>query len=98
MHIEHVRKAETADEMRMELFRLRHYNPLVQAVMQMADCGGLSGEDRYVIMAYHALRELAHLQQNTLEVYATSGFSSIWPNMLDINISNRGNYDSTAKD
>lgn len=98
MHIEHVRKAETADEMRMELFRLRRYNPLVHTVMQMADCGGLSGEDRYVIMAYRALRELAYLQQNTLDVYAATGFSSIRPNILDIDFNNRGNYGSTAED
>lgn len=52
-----VRQADTVEEMRAEIFRLTHANPLVAQVMRSADYLGLSGEDRYVRLAYALLRQ-----------------------------------------
>lgn len=61
--IEQVKKAETVEEMRAELFRLSHCDPLVRHVMQMADYSGLSAEDRYTILAYHAMADRNRFMQ-----------------------------------
>lgn len=64
--VEQVKAAETAEAMRGEIFRLKHYDPLVRNVMCMADYRGMSAEDRYTILAYEALRQLNHIKQLTL--------------------------------
>jgi len=61
---EEVRPANTQEEMRVELFRLEHFNPLVRSVADMAHYKGLSGEDKYTVLAYHALKQLVDLQRN----------------------------------
>lgn len=60
MHIEQVRDAHTTESMRAEIYRLRDESPLVNKVMDMADHYGLSSEDRYTMLAYHALKESAN--------------------------------------
>lgn len=72
MHIEQVREADKPDAMRAELFRLSQYCPLIRNTMQMADYSGLSAEDRYTTMAYHALKALMVLQQQTLTAHEAS--------------------------
>ena len=67
METEQVKKAETPEEMRAELFRLRHYDGLVRRVMDMADYGGLSAEDKYTILAYYALAERVQYQNLVLD-------------------------------
>jgi hypothetical protein len=67
MQIEQLKEAATPEEMRAEICRLRRYDPMVQKVMDMADYRGLSAEDRYVILAYHALGERARSQQMVLD-------------------------------
>ena len=71
MVIEQVREAATPEEMRVEIFRLLRYDALVRSVMYSADYKGLSGEDRYTILAYYALRERAKYQQSTLDFVMT---------------------------
>lgn len=66
-HDEKVREAFTPEEMRAEIFRLRHYDPLVRAVMQGADYRGASAEDRYTTLAYAALQERAKLKRYAME-------------------------------
>lgn len=68
MNIEEVKEASTVEEMRAELFRQRQFNPVVQSVFTMADVNGLSGEDRYVHLAYLALRQGTALQNLMLDV------------------------------
>lgn len=55
--IEQVKDATTPAEMRAEIYRLRHYKPMVSMVIDMADYNGLSAEYRFTILAYHALKE-----------------------------------------
>lgn len=66
MQIEQLKEAATPEEMRAEIFRLRRHDPMVRNVMDMADYNGLSAEYRYLILAYHALRERAVMQRMVL--------------------------------
>lgn len=67
MNIEQVREATTPEEMRSEILRLRHEVSLVRAVMDMADFNGMSAEDRYTILAYHAIKESAKARSMLLD-------------------------------
>lgn len=62
-----VKDATTPEEMRAELFRLSHYDHLVQAVWRAADYRGMSTEDRYSVMAYEALKARNAAQAQCLE-------------------------------
>lgn len=65
--IEQVKDATTPEEMRAEIFRLRHYDHLARSAMDAADYKGMSAEDRYTILAYYALRERAKLLSTVLD-------------------------------
>lgn len=69
MNIEQLREAATPEEMRAEINRLsrERASVLVRSVMDCADYNGLSSEDRYTMLAYHALRDLARHQKVALE-------------------------------
>lgn len=61
--------ALTPDEMRRELFERRYYDklgssvaPTLNQVHMMADKRGLSGEDRYTVMAYMLAQQLERVQ------------------------------------
>jgi hypothetical protein len=49
--LEHLKDAETPDEMRAAIYRLQHYDPIVRAVMVSANYRGASAEDRYTVLA-----------------------------------------------
>lgn len=70
MDHEQVRDATTAEEMRAEICRLGKYVSLVHSVMNMADYKGLSAEDRYTILAYHALKESQKARELLLQQYS----------------------------
>jgi len=65
--IEQVKVAETAEEMRAEIFRLQRHDPMVRSIMDFANYRGLSAEDRYVMLAYNALKQLAEIKLHVLE-------------------------------
>jgi hypothetical protein len=65
-NVEQVNDAETPEEMRAEIFRLEHYDPLVRNVMDSANYNGASAEDRYTVLAYNALKQLCKIKQNVL--------------------------------
>ena len=65
--LEQVKDAETPEEMRAELYRLQYYDPLVRAVMDSADYRGASAEDRYTVLAYNALKQLAEIKRHVLD-------------------------------
>jgi hypothetical protein len=67
MQIEQPKDASTPEEMRAEISRLRHFDPMVRAAMDLADYHGLSGEDRYVVLAYQALRAKSSLMQQCID-------------------------------
>jgi len=67
MRIEQVREANSPEEMRAEISRLRREGVLVRSVMDMADYRGLSAEDRFTVLAYYALKDLAVAQKTILE-------------------------------
>jgi hypothetical protein len=68
MHIEQLKDVHTPEEMRAEIHRLarERSSVLVRSVMDCADFNGLSAEDRYTMLAYHALRDLARYQKVAL--------------------------------
>ena len=61
MKIELPKEATSPADMRAEIFRLRRDLPPVRAVMDTADYNGMSAEDRYTMLAYHALRDYARV-------------------------------------
>lgn len=65
--LEQVKEATTPTEMRAELYRLRHFDPLVRAVFDAADYGGSSAEDRYTMLAYYAMRDRNKVMETALE-------------------------------
>lgn len=82
MDVEQVRKAETAEEMRAEIFRLMRFDPMVRRVIDMADYRGMSAEDKYTMIAYYALSERNRFQKMALD------FSALDINPILIPVSN----------
>lgn len=56
----------SCDEMRQAILKAYRDDSLIHAAMQTADYRGMSGEDRYTVLAYHALRELNELHRRTM--------------------------------
>jgi hypothetical protein len=80
--IEQVQEATTPSEMRAAIARLRRNNHLVHSVMDSADYTGLSSEDRYTMLAYHALSALARTQLAMHRyVLTTPGTHLVMPNV-----------------
>lgn len=71
---EPIADCETPEQMRAELFKRSYVGQgtLVRHAMTMADMQGLSGEDRYVVLAYYLLRENADLKERLLRVAETT--------------------------
>jgi hypothetical protein len=63
-----IRDCSTPDEVRAELFRLRRESSLVSHAMDFADYSGYSGEDKYAMLAYHALKSRAEYIKSTLSL------------------------------
>lgn len=57
-----------ADEMRRAIFEASHESSLIRNVLVSADYRGSSAEDRYTMLAYHALVALETYWQRTLEL------------------------------
>lgn len=66
---EEVQECATPEGIRRRFNRAayRSGHPLVRAVFQMADARGLSGEDKYTILAFEVLKQLEHLEEINLE-------------------------------
>lgn len=69
-------KAETAEELeqirtpngiRQRLLEASRYDPLVRRVFDLAVREGLSGEDIYTLLAYHAIVQKQELEQLILD-------------------------------
>lgn len=52
------KEPETIDEMRQAILRAYRDDNTIHAVFQTADHRGMSGEDRYAMLAYYALRRV----------------------------------------
>ena len=70
--IEQVRDANTFEEMRAEIARLRRYDALVRQATDAADYKGLSAEDRYTMLAYCALKAKCFAQAQIYEYALTT--------------------------
>lgn len=79
--IEEVRDATTPAEMRAEIFRLQHYDALVRGVMNSANYTGMSAEDRYTVLAYHALKAKADAQAQILMFARVTPRIFVQPNL-----------------
>lgn len=66
MKDDQVREVETTNEMRAEIARLSRNDVLVRTVMDAADYAGMPAEDRYAVLAYHALSERAKFKRAAL--------------------------------
>ena len=64
---EKVRDCVTVNEMRAEISRLMRHNTMVRVTATQAMQQGLSGEDRYVLLAYHSLKLLGQMKEHLLE-------------------------------
>jgi hypothetical protein len=58
--------ANTLDGMRRAIFRASRDSALVRNAMYAADVQGMSGEDRYVVLAYNALVLLESTHQRLM--------------------------------
>ncbi len=63
--------AQTCDEMRKAIFEGMRESSIIHNAMMAADYNGMSGENRYTLLAYHALIALethfqAHLRLTNL--------------------------------
>lgn len=56
------------DVARRELHELKYHDPVVRQAFDLADHQGLSGEDRYVLLAYHAVLRMRQLERRCLEL------------------------------
>lgn len=68
----YVEDAATPEAMRAVIYKLKFDIPLVRSVMDMADYNGLSAEDRYTMLAYHAVKESVRLRDMLLEQINTT--------------------------
>ena len=58
----------TVDGMRRAIMKAAYDSALIRQCLLVADHAGLSGEDRYAMLAYHALRQLEDLYQQHSDV------------------------------
>jgi enoyl-CoA hydratase/carnithine racemase len=63
---------QTSDGMRRAILRARLDSSLIANVLSGAEYNGLSGEDTYVMLAYHALRMLEDQWQRQLDAMLKS--------------------------
>ncbi|MBT9493883.1 MAG: hypothetical protein IV107_16410 [Paucibacter sp.] len=70
--VEQVREARTPAEMRAEIARIKRQIYLVCASMDAADYAGMAGEDRYTMLAYHALAALQKSEKAMREYLLTT--------------------------
>lgn len=56
----------TVDEMRQAILRAYRNDHTVHSAFQFADHRGMSGEDRYAMLAYYALRRVHDLHNQVL--------------------------------
>jgi len=61
-----IEQAESADEMRAAIFRFRFENILVKSVLDSVEYSGMSAEDKYTMLAYHAICRAEELQKMVL--------------------------------
>lgn len=57
---------KSIDEMRKAILEASRHVTIVRSAMYSADAQGLSGEDRYAMLAYYALRQLEGAHQRLM--------------------------------
>lgn len=62
----------TVDEMRQAIERARRDSGLISNVIGIAHYKGMSGEDKYAMLAYHALRQLEATHKQLLQMLYTT--------------------------
>jgi hypothetical protein len=68
---EEIEQIQTPNGIRQRIHEARLHDPLVRRVFDLASRQGLSGEDLYAILAYHALVAKQRLEQHVVEDYMT---------------------------
>lgn len=64
----------TPTDMRRRIYEASYESPLIRMCLQRADYEGMSGEDRYTVLAYNALVSLETYFKRCLEI------SMLFPN------------------
>lgn len=67
MPIKPLDEATTPEEMRAALFKMSYDDSLVGQVFMHANRSGLSAEDRYTMLAYHAVKAYRHMMNDAIE-------------------------------
>lgn len=80
--IEQIKRVETLNEMRKELFRMSYHSPIVRATFDAANHAGLSGEDRYAMLAYNLLDRLCQLEEHLMVDFCLRPHSVVAPRDL----------------
>ena len=62
-------RAATLEGMRAEIWKAYRDSPLISACLEASRYRGLSGEDTYTLLAYHALRSLEDHYQWSMEIF-----------------------------
>lgn len=66
------------DEMRQAIDRASRDSPLIRNALEAAQRKGMSGEDKYVLLAYSALRELERHYQANMDWLMTQPAPSVF--------------------
>jgi hypothetical protein len=66
-NMQETEERSTADGMRRAIYQAQRDSALVRELMIRADAMGLSGEDRYVALAYNALVQLENVHQSLMD-------------------------------
>ncbi len=72
--------AMTCDEMRKAIFEGQRDSSIIHNALMSADYNGMNGEDRYTLLAYHALIALEKQFQQVLR------FTDLMPNVPHIEV------------
>ena len=64
--------ATTLEGMRTALFAVSRQEPVVRNAMNVRDTSGLSGEDTYTLIAYHAMKMMMELRNDALRHHELS--------------------------
>lgn len=74
---EEIRRQATLEGMRAEIWKAMYDSPIIRACLESARHHGLSGEDTYTMLAYHALRSLEDHYQRRVELLCLMPVPSI---------------------
>ena len=71
--------APTCDEMRKAIYASQRESALIRRCLDTAHYAGMSGEDTYVLLAYHALLQLEDTHQRFMQLWNITAMPTVVP-------------------